>query len=130
MLKLKRLDHVGVVVDDLDSRATLLTEQFGLQPDGDADLGELKIAFFKAGDARVELIEPLSPEGRTTRLAGGQTRIEHISFEVENLDETMLALSALGIELTSPPREAAGNRNIWTVPATSGGIMFQFQQRL
>ncbi len=129
MLKLKRLDHVGIVVDDLDERAALLTDQFGLEPDGGADLEQLRIAFFRSGDARVELIEPLTDETRM-RLEGGTTRIEHISFEVDNLDETMLALAALGIELTAPPREAAGNRNIWTVPATSGGIMFQFQQKL
>jgi catechol 2,3-dioxygenase-like lactoylglutathione lyase family enzyme len=130
VLKLKRLDHVGVVVGDLDSRAQLLTEQFGLAPDGGADLDELRIAFFKAGDARVELIEPLTSDGREARLAGGETRIEHISFEVDDLEETLLALTALGIEITAPPRVSAGNRSVWTVPATSGGIMFQFQQRV
>jgi methylmalonyl-CoA/ethylmalonyl-CoA epimerase len=130
VLKLKRLDHVGVVVDDLDSRASLLTEQLGLEPDGAADHEDLRIAFFKSGDARVELIEPLTTAGRDARLAGGSTRIEHISFEVDDLEATMLALSALGIELTAEPRVSAGNRSVWTVPATSGGIMFQFQQRV
>jgi methylmalonyl-CoA/ethylmalonyl-CoA epimerase len=130
VLKLKRLDHIGVVVDDLDSRAGLLTEQFGLEPDGGADHDDLRIAFFKSGDARVELIEPVAPAAREARLGGGATRIEHISFEVEDLDETLLALAALGIEITAPPRVAAGNRSVWTVPATSGGIMFQFQQRV
>jgi methylmalonyl-CoA/ethylmalonyl-CoA epimerase len=130
VLKLKRLDHVGVVVDDLDSRASVLTEQLGLEPDGAADHDDLRIAFFRSGDARVELIEPKTAAGRETRLAGGATRIEHISFEVDDLEETILALSALGIETTAPPRESGGNVNVWTVPATSGGIMFQFQQRL
>jgi methylmalonyl-CoA/ethylmalonyl-CoA epimerase len=130
MLKLKRLDHIGVVVDDLDSRAKILTEQLGLTPDGAADHEDLRIAFFKSGDARVELIEPLTSAGREARLPGGETRIEHISFEVDDLEETLLALAALGIETTAPPRESAGNRNVWTVPATSGGIMFQFQQRV
>jgi methylmalonyl-CoA/ethylmalonyl-CoA epimerase len=130
VLKLKRLDHVAVIVGDLDARASLLTEQFGLTPDGAADLEELRIAFFRSGDARVELIEPLTPEAREARLPGGETRLEHISFEVEDLEETMLQLAALGIELTAPPREAAGTRSVWTVPATSGGIMFQFQQAL
>jgi catechol 2,3-dioxygenase-like lactoylglutathione lyase family enzyme len=130
VLKLKRLDHIGVVVDDLDSRATLLTEQLGLTPDGAVDHEELRIAFFRSGDARVELIEPLTAEGRDVRLAGGPTRIEHISFEVDDLEETLLALAALGIEITAPPRELGGNRSVWTVPATSGGIMFQFQQRV
>jgi methylmalonyl-CoA/ethylmalonyl-CoA epimerase len=128
MLKLKRLDHVGVVVDSLADRARLLVEQFGLAPDGGQESAELKTAFFKSGDARVELIEPLTDEGRV-RLGGKSALIEHISFEVDDLEETMLALAALGIELTAP-RESAGNRSVWTIPATSGGIMFQFQQRL
>jgi catechol 2,3-dioxygenase-like lactoylglutathione lyase family enzyme len=128
VLKLKRLDHVGVVVDDLDSRARLLTEQLGLEPDGGQAREELRIAFFKSGDARVELIEPLTESGREARLAGRPTQIEHISFEVESLDETLLELAALGIEITAPPTVSAVSRSVWTVPATSGGIMFQFQQ--
>jgi methylmalonyl-CoA/ethylmalonyl-CoA epimerase len=130
VLNLKRLDHVGVVVDDLDSRARMLTEQLGLEPDGGVDRDDIRVAFFKSGDARVELIEPLTESGREARLAGAKAQIEHLSFEVENLEETLLALTALGIEITAPPLVVLGNSNVWTVPATSGGIMLQFQQRV
>jgi methylmalonyl-CoA/ethylmalonyl-CoA epimerase len=129
-VEIKRLDHVGVVVDSLADGRQLLMGQFGLIPDGEADLEGLRIAFFKSGDARVELIEPTDPQVRERRLGDHQARIEHISFEVDDLEETMLALEALGIELTAPPLASGGRRNVWTVPATSDGIMFQFQQTL
>jgi methylmalonyl-CoA/ethylmalonyl-CoA epimerase len=127
-VEIRRLDHVGIVVDSLAEGRQLLVGQFGLVPDGEAELEGLKIAFFKSGEARVELIEPTDPDVRTRRLGDHQARIEHISFEVDDLEDTMLALEALGIELTAPPIDSGGRLNVWTVPATSDGIMFQFQQ--
>jgi catechol 2,3-dioxygenase-like lactoylglutathione lyase family enzyme len=126
---LKRLDHVGVVVSSLEDGTRLLRDELNLEPDGAQDRPDLRIAFFRSGDARVELIEPLG-EARETRLGDAQARIEHISFEVEDLEQTLAALAALGIEVAAPPRESGGNLNVWTVPATSGGIALQFQQPL
>jgi catechol 2,3-dioxygenase-like lactoylglutathione lyase family enzyme len=127
-MKVKRLDHVGVIVDDLDETARLLTGQLGLVPESSEDRPDLRIAFFEAGGARVELIEPVDPDVRARRLGDDKARIEHLSFEVDDLDETLRALQALGIETTAPPRVSNGNRNVWTVAATSSGIVFQFQQ--
>ena len=131
MLGVKRLDHVGVVVEDIEAASQLLTEQFGLAPERAHDRADLRVAFFAAGGgARVELIEPVDPEIRAQRLGDEKARIEHLAFEVDDLDATLEALAALGFETTAPPRESHGNRNVWTVAATSGGIVFQFQQRL
>jgi methylmalonyl-CoA/ethylmalonyl-CoA epimerase len=71
------------------------------------------------------------PDARHARLGEGvEARIEHIAIEVENLGETLKLLAALGIETTGPPREGAGALSVWTQAATSGGIGFQFLQRL
>ena len=130
MLGVKRLDHVGIVVSDIAAASHLLGEQLGLAPESADDRADLRLAFFDAGDARVELIEPVDPELRAQRLGDDRARIEHVAFEVEDLDATLAALEALGIETTAPPRASHGNRHVWTVAATSGGISFQFQQPL
>ena len=36
-MKVKRLDHVGVIVDDLDETARLLTGELGLAPERSED---------------------------------------------------------------------------------------------
>lgn len=130
MLGVKRLEHVGIVVEDIEAASRLLTEQVGLALESADNRDDLRLAFFAAGGARVELIEPVDPELRARRLGDDRARIEHLAFEVDSLDATLEALAALGIETTAPPRESHGNRSVWTVAATSGGIAFQFQQPL
>jgi glyoxylase I family protein len=130
VLGVKRLDHVGIVVGDIEAASQLLTEQLGLAPQSADDRPDLRLAFFDAGGARLELIEPVDPDLRARRLGDDRARIEHLAFEVDDLDATLAALDALGIETTAPPRESHGNRHVWTVAATSGGISFQFQQPL
>jgi hypothetical protein len=55
--------------------------------------------------------------------------LEHIAFDVGDLEVALGALGALGVEPNAPPRRLPDRSLIWTEPATSGGIMFQFVQR-
>ena len=128
----KRIDHVGVVVGDLEAATRLLQDGFGLQPGRSIDREDLEARFITVGDASIELIDVHEPEARKTRLGGEdvQARIEHIAIEVDDLEQTLALLTALGIETTAPPREGAGALSVWTVAPTSGGIGFQFMQRL
>lgn len=123
---MKRIEHIGVVVESIADTQQLL-ERAGLErvAGGEFDWG--RTAFFSPGEgARVELIEVADPELRRTRLPEGErVRIEHVAFEVDDLDATIAALAALGIELTGPPVVSGGLRSVWTVPATSGGLALQ-----
>ena len=127
-MEMRKLDHVGVVVDDLDEAATLL-EALGLVESERAEHDGLKLAFFTAGNAMVELIEPTDPEIRAQRLGDVRARIEHIAFEIGDLDGALSALGALGVEPNAPPRRLPDRSMFWTDPETSDGIMFQFVQR-
>src|SRR5215210_604269 len=63
-MRLQRLDHVGVVVDDLDEAARLLGDGFGLELAETIDRGDLRVAFYRCGEVRVELIEVRDAEQR------------------------------------------------------------------
>jgi methylmalonyl-CoA/ethylmalonyl-CoA epimerase len=126
---IERFDHVGVIVDDLDDAARLLVA-LGLEPGETIDGEDLRVAFFKCGDASVEIIEPLEPALRRERLGeGNRARIEHIAFVVGDLDAALTALGALGVEPNAPPRRLPDRSMFWTEPETSDGIMFQFVER-
>ena len=127
-MDLRRLDHVGVVVDDLEEAARLL-EALGLTESERAEHDGLRLAFFTAGNAMVELIEPTDPDVRARRLGSARARIEHIALEVGDLDATLTALAALGVAPNAPPRRSPERSMFWTDPETSDGIMFQFVQR-
>jgi methylmalonyl-CoA/ethylmalonyl-CoA epimerase len=127
IVELRRIDHVGVIVDDLDDAARLLGEGFGLERTSFLDRDDLRLAFFRCGDVSIELIEPLEPELRRRRLGeGARARIEHIAFEVADLERALAALGALGVEPNAPPLRSGARTMFWTDPATSDGMMFQF----
>ena len=127
-MEMRRLDHVGVVVDDLDEAARLL-EALGLVESERAEHDGLRLAFFTAGNAMVEIIEPTDPGIRAKRLGDARARIEHIAFEIGDLDGALSALGALGVEPNAPPRRLPDRAMFWTDPETSDGIMFQFVER-
>ena len=128
----KRIDHIGVVVDDI-AEARALLESLGMELERAQVVPErsVSIAFYRCGDGLIELIEPIGEEARRRRLGeGAQARIEHIGVEVDDVPEIMKAVQRLGIELTtSEPVLVGPNLNAWTQPGTSDGIQFQLVQR-
>ena len=84
-MKLRRIDHVGVVVADLPAHVAQL-EAMGLVLERVGDNIESHALYYPCGDASVELIEVRDPLIAAKRLGEGeQARIEHIAFEVDDL---------------------------------------------
>jgi catechol 2,3-dioxygenase-like lactoylglutathione lyase family enzyme len=128
-VELKRIDHVGIVVGDLDEHIAQL-EALGLTVARTNENAESFALYFKCGDASVELIDVRDPTARALRLpASEQARIEHIAFEVDDLEEVRDHLTARGIEVTWPPFPSGAAQMIWTNAETSGGVQYQFLVR-
>ena len=129
-MKIKRIDHVGVIVASLERARSLIGNGFGLEAIREVKREELMATFFQCGGADVEMIEITDPEMREKRLGQGrEARVEHIAFEVESLDEALVALADLGIETTGPPQQSPAFTSVWTKPETSGGVVYQFLER-
>lgn len=127
---LKRLDHVGVIVDDLEEASRFLSGM-GMQHDRDLEIpGRLKASFYSCGDAKVEVIEISEPAERAQRLGSEKARIEHIAIEVDDLATTVQALQGLGVRTqTTDPIRVGPNINFWTVAETCDGVVYQLLQR-
>ena|SRR5438445_6171124 len=128
---LKRLDHVGIVVDDLNDAKRLLGETLGLRLVRELEVAELarRVAFFQCGDAQIEVIEDLDSAARAHVLGGATARIEHVAFEVDRvdrMDSVLTALDGLGVKVDKHGVLRIGSRdNVWTDPGTTDGIVFQ-----
>lgn len=128
---LKRIDHIGVIVDDL-AQARRFVESLGMELDRELQRPDLNAAFYKQGDgSMIELIEPTTEEGRERRLGeGNKARIEHIAFQVDDLSSSIDALRGLGVDFNSEaPVQIGRNLNVWTLPETSEGVQYQFFQK-
>jgi methylmalonyl-CoA/ethylmalonyl-CoA epimerase len=128
-VRLKRVDHVGIIVDDLDEAASLFRDSLGLTLTRETNRPELRAAFYSCQGVAIELIEILDPAMRAERLRGDAV-IEHVAFEVENLNATTMALEAVGIKPKAPARQSGDSLTFWTDPRTSDGIVLQFLVRI
>jgi methylmalonyl-CoA/ethylmalonyl-CoA epimerase len=125
---IKRLDHVGIVVDDLATAKRFLSETLGLQLIRELDVPALarRVAFFQCGDASIEVIEDLHMESRARVLNGATARIEHVALEVDNVEGELASLSGLGVKADGRGVVSVGARlNAWTDPLTTDGVMYQ-----
>jgi methylmalonyl-CoA/ethylmalonyl-CoA epimerase len=127
---LKRIDHIGVVVDNLEEAKAFLN-LLGMTYDHGFDLGRVEAAFYRLGEVMIEIIECRKPDERERRLGDSKARIEHIAFEVDDLAATVAGLGHLGIAMTKPePVRQDDIQSHWTAPETSGGVMYQLFEKL
>lgn len=128
---LKRLDHIGVVVDNLDDAARLLTGM-GMELQEELEVpGRLKVAFFRCGTVEMEILQIHDDNERKARLGNATARLEHLAFEVDDIGKTVEALSRLGVQIR-PPGPAPTRKTIscWTIPETSDGVLYQLIQKV
>ncbi len=127
---LKRIDHVGVIVDDLEEAKRFLSDM-GLRFDRDLVIpGRLRAAFYACGETQIEVIEVDEPAERGRRLGDDRARIEHVAIEVDSLSTTLEALRGLGVQTTTPDPMAVGaNLNYWTQADTCDGVQYQLIEK-
>lgn len=128
-MKLRRIDHVGIVVRGLADPADLLGS-LGLELARSNRNDESTGHYFPCGDASIELIEVHDDEARARRLPeGAEAVIEHIAIEVDDLEAVHRTLTERGVDVTWPPFPSGDAMMIWTDAATSGGVQYQFLRR-
>jgi glyoxylase I family protein len=123
-VRLDRIHHVGVVVDDLANAEEFLGDVLGLVKVNAVDRPDLRSSFYDCNGTQIEVIEILDDDARAQRLGDAGARIEHIALAVSDLDATLEALAARGV-VVRETRVTAGRRTTWTVAATSDGVMYQ-----
>jgi len=131
-VNLTRVNHLGVIVADMDRAVDGFTRILGLELDhAEAYGAELDIAFLPCGETLVELILPRTPNGFSADyLRENGPGIQHVAFEVEDLEAALAELADRGVEpLGEAPRPGAGNTIIaFLDPEPFGGILVELCQ--
>lgn len=99
---MKRIHHVGVLVRSIAETLPLYTELLGFQAESAFEMPEQGVrgVFLRAGEDRIELLEPLSADCPLARvLARRGEGLLHICLDVDNLEEALRRLGAAGVTL-------------------------------
>jgi methylmalonyl-CoA/ethylmalonyl-CoA epimerase len=133
-VRIKRVNHLGIIVEDLEEAVQSFTERLGLTLDHIEPYGdELEIAFLPCGDTLVELIEPRTDAGSNADyLKENGPGIQHVAFEVDDLEAALAELAERGVRPLgdAPMPGAGGTRIAFLEPQAFGGILVELCEPL
>jgi len=131
-VRLERVHHIGVIVPDLRAAIGGFRDVLNLELDHVEPYGEeLQIAFLPCAQTLVELIEPQTGTGFSADwLAANGPGIQHVAFEVDDLEAALEELVGKGVHPTgAAPRPGAGNTIIaFLEPEPFGGVIVELVQ--
>ena len=133
-MELKRVDHVGIAVKNLDESVQFY-ESLGFKATGYEVVAEqkVKVAFLPCGDSEIELLESTEPDGPIARfIEKNGPGIQHVAIRVDDIDKALEELKAKEVRLIDQvPRYGAGNARIAFVhPKATGGVLLELTQRM
>jgi methylmalonyl-CoA/ethylmalonyl-CoA epimerase len=123
-----RIDHIGVAVEDLDAALGLYEKSFAmaLAHRETVESQGVEAVLLDVGDGHVELLRPLGPETAVGKfLARKGPGLHHVAYAVEDIDATLEALAAAGLELIDSEARVGirGSRVAFLHPRSTGGVL-------
>ncbi|MBP9041036.1 MAG: methylmalonyl-CoA epimerase [Anaerolineaceae bacterium] len=132
MAKLKKINHVAVVVSDIDESLKFWQDAMGIELHHVEDVPSQKsmVAFLPIGESEVELVKPTSDDSGVAKfLAERGGGMHHLCFEVDNIVEMMAELKAKGVRLINEvPNELPGRKMAFVHPKSTGGVLVELYE--
>jgi methylmalonyl-CoA/ethylmalonyl-CoA epimerase len=131
---IEKIDHVGVVVSNLDEALDLYVNTLGFTKSEimTAEKGDkFRTVMVSLGQVTIELIEPVDPNGAMKRFLDTRGEgIHHISLGVDDIYNDLRALEDKGIRLLfRQPEEVEGNLVTFVHPKSTRGVLVEVLQR-
>lgn len=131
---LTKINHIGVAVKSLEESIPFYRDMLNMKFAGTEEVAEQKVrvAMFEIGEAKIELLEPTSPESPIAKFLekNGGPGMHHIAYEVDDVEAAIAKLMADGARMVDekPRNGAHGTRIAFVHPKTSGGILTELCQ--
>lgn len=128
-----RIDHLAVVVDDMPAALNFWQQALGLTLAGTErnEHEAVDIAFLNVGDARVELLRPITEDSGIARyLAKRGPGMHHVCIAVADIEAALATMRAHGVELINemPRAREDGTRYAFVHPRSTGGVLVELYE--
>ena len=133
MPNVKQINHVAVVVDDMEKALSFWRDALGIELHGlrEVPAEKSQVAFLPLSGSEVELVKPTTDDsGIAKYLAKRGPGMHHICLEVDDIEGMMSQLKAKGVRLINEePRLAAdGKRYAFIHPESTSGVLVELYQ--
>lgn len=128
MTPVKGVNHIGIAVRSIDAHRPYYEDTLGAVFEGVEEVPsqKVRVAFFRVGDVRIELLEPTDPTGpAAVYLDKRGEGLHHIAFTVEGIEARIAELKQAGLRMIDDaPRPGAHHMRIAFVhPKCTCGVL-------
>ncbi len=128
-----RIDHVAIVVRDLQAALAVYEDALGLTCSHTEKVPEqeVTVAFLPTGDSEIELLEPTSTDSGVARFLEQRGEgMHHICLEVDDIEATLADLAARGVPLIDKtPKQGVYGRVAFIHPKGAHGVLIELMER-
>jgi len=131
---IKKEDHIGIAVRSLETTLPFYTEALKLPLLGIevVESQKVRVAFLKAGETKLELLEPTSEESPIAKYIEKRGEgIHHVALGVDSIEERIQEMNEKGITMIdSEPRLGAGGAHIaFMHPKSASGVLVELCEK-
>ena len=133
MSKVKAINHVALVVDDMEKSLSFWRDALGmeLRELRDVPAEKSQVAFLPLEGSEIELVRPTSDDsGIASYLAKRGAGMHHICVEVDDLGGMLAQLKSKGIRLINdqPRTTSDGRQYAFVHPESTSGVLLELYQ--
>lgn len=133
MPSIKKINHVAVVVDDMEKALSFWRDALGMELHElrDVPAEKSQVAFLPLEGSEVELVVPTSDDsGISKYLAKRGPGMHHICLEVDDIVGLLAQLQAKGVRLINeePRTGADGKKYAFIHPESTSGVLVELYE--
>ncbi len=131
---LKKIDHLGIAVNDLEKCIDILGSAFNIKVSGTEEVAsqEVKVAFLPIGETNLELLEPTSQNSAVAKFLDRRGEgFHHVAFETDCIEDALKHAAKQGLRLIDKqPRPGAhGTKVAFIHPKSTFGVLIELVER-
>lgn len=128
MINAQAINHIGIAVRSIDDQRHFYEQVLGAKFESVEEVPDQKVrvAFFKLGDVRLEVLEPTDPASTIAAFIEKRGEgLHHVAYTVDDIEARLVDLKAAGIRLIdqSPRPGAHHTRIAFLHPKSSGSVL-------
>ncbi len=132
--KPQKIDHIGIAVKSIENTLPFYVEQLHLELEGieEVESEQVKVAFLRIGESRLELLEPTSENSPIYKFIEKRGEgIHHIALGVNDIEKRLEELKTNGISLINEqPKIGAGQAKIAFIhPKSASGVLYELCEK-